>query len=117
MDGIEEYGLAFPKKVQTILKKLRRIVKKSAPDAVEGMSYGMPGYKTNGKPLIYFAAYKNHIGLYATPKGHEAFAKELAKFKQGKGSVQFPLDEPMPYDLIERIVALRVKQNAEKAGK
>ncbi len=117
MDAIEEYGLSFPKKVQTILKKLRRIVKDKAPDALEGMSYGMPGYKTNGKPLIYFAAYKNHIGLYATPKGHEAFSKDLAKYKQGKGSVQFPLDEPMPYELIERIVALRVKQNSEKAGK
>ncbi len=116
MNAVEEYGLAFPKKVQTILKKLRSIVQKNAPEAIEGMAYGMPGYKTHGKPLIYFAAYKHHIGLYATPKGHEAFAKELANYKQGKGSVQFPLDEAMPYDLIERIVALRVKQNAAKAG-
>lgn len=116
MDAVTTYCQSFPKKVQTILNKLRRLVKNCAPDAVEGMAYGMPGYKTHGKPLIYFAGYKHHIGLYATPKGHAAFAKELAKYKQGKGSVQFPLDEPIPYELIERIVLLRVKQNAEKAG-
>lgn len=116
-DPIEAYLSSFPKKLQSILRKIRRLVKKHAPDALEGMSYGMPAYKTFGKPLIYFAAFKNHIGLYATPQGHKAFAKELAKYKQGKGSVQFPLDEPVPYDLIEKIVALRVLQNAAKAGK
>ncbi len=115
MNAVEEYILAFPKKVQSILKKLRNIVKRNAPDAVEGMSYGMPRYKTHGKPLIYFAAYKNHIGLYATPQGHESFAKELAKYKQGKGSVQFPLDEPIPFELIESLVKLRVKQNQKKS--
>ena len=114
MDAIEEYGLAFPKKTQTILKKLRKLVKKQAPDAWEGIAYGMPGFKTHGKPLVYFAAYENHIGLYATPSGHTAFARELAKYKQGKGSVQFPLDEPMPYELIEQIVSFRVQQNAEE---
>lgn len=114
MDAIEKYSLSFSNEVQVILKKLRSVVNKAAPEAIEGLSYGMPGYKTNGKPLIYFAAYKDHIGLYATPKGHAVFVKELAKYKQGKGSVQFPLDEPMPYELIERIVTLRVKQNAEK---
>ena len=75
------------------------------------MSYGMPGYKLNKKPLVYFAAYKNHIGFYATPTGHKAFEAELSKYKQGKGSVQFPLDQEIPYDLITRIVVYRVEEN------
>jgi len=83
----------------------------TAPDAVESISYAMPAYKLNGKPLVYFAGYKNHIGFYATPTGHEAFKEELSKYKQGKGSVQFPVDEPMPLDLIRRIVAFRVENN------
>lgn len=80
--------------------------------ATEEIVYGMPGYKTNGKPLVYFAGYKNHIGFYATPSGHEAFQKELSKYKQGKGSVQFPLNQPIPFDLIEQIVRFRVDENA-----
>jgi uncharacterized protein YdhG (YjbR/CyaY superfamily) len=75
----------------------------------------MPSYKTNGKPLVYFAAFKKHIGFYATPSGHIAFANELARYKQGKGSVQFPLDTPVPFDLIRQIVAFRVEENT--AGK
>ncbi len=77
---------------------------------MEGIAYQMPAYKIKGKPLVYFAAYKNHIGFYATPTGHSAFAEELSKYKQGKGSVQFPLDEPIPFDLIERIVAFRAQE-------
>lgn len=80
--------------------------------ATEEIVYGMPGYKTNGKPLVYFAGYKNHIGFYATPSGHEAFQKELSKYKQGKGSVQFPLNQTIPFDLIEQIVRFRVEENA-----
>ena len=76
---------------------------------------GMPPYKTYGKPLVYFAGYKNHIGLYATPSGHQEFEKELASYKQGKGSVQFPIGE-LPIDLIRRIVAFRVKENDAKYG-
>lgn len=82
--------------------------------AEEGISYGMPAYKMNGRPLVYFAAFKNHIGFYATPTGHAAFAKELSGYKQGKGSVQFPVDEPMPLQLIADIVKFRVEENKTK---
>ncbi|WP_228236407.1 iron chaperone [Allomuricauda sp. M10] len=115
MNAIDEYIFNFPKEAQEIMQNLRSIIKDAAPEAVEQMAYGMPGYKTHGKPLVYFAGYKNHIGLYATPSGHEKFAEELSKYKQGKGSVQFPLDQPMPYDLIKRIVAFRVQENVSKA--
>jgi uncharacterized protein YdhG (YjbR/CyaY superfamily) len=74
----------------------------------------MPAYKTNKKPLLYFAGFKKHIGLYATPSGHSKFEKALSKYKQGKGSVQFPLDQPIPYDLIEKIVKFRVRENTTK---
>jgi uncharacterized protein YdhG (YjbR/CyaY superfamily) len=74
----------------------------------------MPCYKLNKKPLVYFAGYANHIGFYATPNGHEKFAKELSIYKQGKGSVQFPIDKPMPIALIQKIVAFRVKENLKK---
>lgn len=74
----------------------------------------MPAYKTNGKPLVYFAGYKKHIGFYATPTGHANFAKELSKYKSGKGSVQFPINQPMPLELIGRIVEFRVKENQSK---
>jgi len=115
--SVDEYIETFPDGVQKILKKVRSVIKKNAPKAVELVSYGMAGYKTEGKPLVYFAAFKNHIGFYATPTGHSTFAKELSVYKQGKGSVQFPIDEPMPYDLIGRIVAFRVRENAERKEK
>ena len=111
---VDEYILAQEKAVQAILNKIRSVIKKAAPTAIESISYGMPAYKTYGKPLVYFAAFKNHIGFYATPTGHEAFRKELSKYKQGKGSVQFPLNSPMPYGLIKRIVKFRLKQNEQK---
>ena len=111
MNNIDQYIAQFPDEVKQQLKEIRKIIKEAAPEAVELMAYGMPSYKTHGKPLVYFAGYKNHIGFYATPSGHEQFAKELSQYKQGKGSVQFPMDQPMPYDLIKRIVAFRVKEN------
>lgn len=117
MDEIEKYILQFPEDVQAILHKIRRLINDNAPGAVELMSYGMPGYKTNKKPLVYFAAFKNHIGLYATPAAHSEFKEELSKYKQGKGSVQFPIDKPMPYELIKRIVKFKVKENNMKAKK
>jgi uncharacterized protein YdhG (YjbR/CyaY superfamily) len=95
--------------VQAILKEIQRIVEETAPGAEAGFAYGMPAYKLNGKPLIYFAAYKNHIGLYATPNAHAHFSQELSAYKQGKGSVQFPLAQPMPFGLIRRIVAFNAK--------
>jgi uncharacterized protein YdhG (YjbR/CyaY superfamily) len=90
-----------------MLTKLRDIIRATAPGAVEGISYSMPAYKLNGKHLAFFAAYAGHIGFYATPSCHEAFAAELSTYKTGKGSVQFPLDSPLPLDLIRRMVAFR----------
>lgn len=104
MNDIENYISKFPSEVQESLHRIRAIILENAPEAVESISYGMPAYKLNGKPLIYFAGYKNHIGLYATPSGHEAFKKELSMYKQGKGSVQFHLTEIMPFELIQKIV-------------
>ncbi|HCS22072.1 MAG TPA: hypothetical protein DIW47_16210 [Bacteroidetes bacterium] len=117
MNPIDTYISTFPKEVQLILTGIRSLIHKTAPEAEESMAYGMPAYKINGKPLVYFAAYPHHIGFYATPTGHEKFAVELAAYKQGKGSVQFPLDKPIPYDLIERIVAFRVQENLAKKKK
>lgn len=117
MNPIETYISTFPPEVQQILNSIRSLIHKTAPEAEESMSYGMPAYKLLGKPLVYFAAYPHHIGFYATPTGHEKFAAELAVYKQGKGSVQFPLDKPIPYDLIERIVAFRVQENRAKKKK
>jgi uncharacterized protein YdhG (YjbR/CyaY superfamily) len=114
MNAVDQYIKAFPENVQALLKKVRTIIKDKAPEAVESLSYGMPGYKLNGKPLVYFGAFKNHIGFYATPTGHSAFAEELSKYKQGKGSVQFPFEEPIPFDLIARIVEFKVIENLKK---
>lgn len=111
---VDAYIKTFSKDVQTALVKIRQIIRKNAPNAEESIAYGMPAYKLAGRPLVYFAGYAKHIGFYATPTGHSAFAKELAQYKQGKGSVQFPLDKPIPLDLIERIVKFRVKENEEK---
>lgn len=111
MNEIDNYIAGFPEQTQDLLHQIRAIIKQAAPEAVEGISYGMPGYKTFGKPLVYFAGYPNHIGLYATPSGHQAFNEELSKYKQGKGSVQFPVKQPLPIDLIRRIVEFRVMEN------
>lgn len=109
---VDEYISSFPDETRILLTQVRHTILSNAPDAAESISYGMPAYKLKGKPLVYFAGYANHIGLYATPSGHAEFAAELSKYKQGKGSVQFPIDQPMPLDLIERIVRYRVKENS-----
>ena len=114
--NIDEYIGAFPNDVQEILEKIRATIQKAAPDAKEKISYSMPAFEQNGI-VVYFAAFKNHIGLYALPSGHETFREELSKYKSGKGSVQFPLDQPMPFDLIAKIVKFRVKENLEKTNK
>jgi uncharacterized protein YdhG (YjbR/CyaY superfamily) len=111
MQQVNDYIASFPLEVQAILKQIRKIIVDNAPDVIEQFSYGMPAYKLNGKPLVYFAAYENHIGFYATPSGHTKFVKALSKYKQGKGSVQFPLAEPMPFDLIKEMVLFRVREN------
>jgi uncharacterized protein YdhG (YjbR/CyaY superfamily) len=110
---IDSYIKSFPENVQILLKQIRAVIIENAPEATENFTYQMPAYKTNGKPLVYFAGFKNHIGFYATPTGHAEFSKELSKYKQGKGSVQFPLDKPLPLDLITRIVRFRVKENLQ----
>ena len=117
MYEVEKYLSTFPEEVQIILEKIRALIKKAAPDAIETIAYGMPAYKSNGRPLVYFAAFKKHIGFYATPTGHEQFAKALSQYKQGKGSVQFPLNKDIPYDLIKQIVEYRVMENFLKAKK
>lgn len=117
MNQIEEYIQGFPADVQEILNNIRNIIKDNAADVEESFAYGMPAYKCNNKPLVYFAAFKNHIGFYATPSGHSEFKEELAKYKQGKGSVQFPINEPIPYNLIAQIVKFRLKENNEKRRK
>ncbi|MCF7952983.1 MAG: DUF1801 domain-containing protein [Spirochaetales bacterium] len=111
-NSVEEYIISKPEGVRSILEKVRKIVCQTAPDAEESISYGMPAYKLNGKPLVYFGAQKKHLGLYAAPSGHEAFAEKLSPYKQGKGSVQFPYEKPIPYDLIKEIVKFRVKEES-----
>ena len=111
---MEEYLQQFEGVCRDRLSQVRQIILKEAPDAVESISYGMPAYKTFGKPLVYFAGYAKHIGLYATPSGHAAFEAELAPYKQGKGSVQFPHNQPLPEDLIRRIVAFRTQENIDR---
>lgn len=107
--NIDEYIQTFPQTTQNILQKIRELIQKTAPQSNEVISYQMPTFKLNDKVLVHFAGYEHHIGLYATPTGHAQFAKELSKYKQGKGSVQFPLDQEIPYDLIEKIVRYRVE--------
>src|SRR5947209_17438921 len=111
---IDEYIEASPKDVQGILQRLRLTIREAAPGAVETISYQMPTFKLNGRGLVYFAAFKNHIGLYPIPSGVEAFERELSPYKQGKGSVQFPIDQPVPYELVRRIVTFRVNENLGK---
>jgi len=112
--NVEEYLQQFEGVCRDRLSQVRQIILKEAPDAVESISYGMPAYKTFGKPLVYVAGYAKHIGLYATPSGHAAFEVELASYKQGKGSVQFPHNQPLPEDLIRRIVAFRTQENIDR---
>lgn len=107
MEVVTTYMLTFPNDIQEKLSKIRAIILKIAPEAVENFSYGMPAYKLNKKPLVYFTGYKYHIGLYAKPLGQAHFKQELAGYKQGKGSVQFPLTEEPPYGLIEQIITYK----------
>ncbi|MFH6602530.1 iron chaperone [Maribacter algicola] len=111
---VDEYIASFPEDVRQVLKDIRATIRKSAPDAEETISYGMPAFKYHGM-LVYFAAYEKHIGFYATPSGHKKFEKELSKYKQGKGSVQFPLNAPIPLGLISEIVKFRANENKTKA--
>jgi len=109
---IDEYIATFPKDVQSVLQELRRVIREAAPEAEEARSYGMPAFKLHGRNLVFFAAWKSHVGFYpGGPSAIEAFKKELAPFKRSKGTVQFPLDKPVPFDLVRKIVEFRVKEN------
>ena len=110
---IDEYIGSFPKDIQAILKKIRLVIHRAAPQAEESVSYQMPTFKLNGN-LVHFAAFKKHIGFYPTPSGIKAFKKELSPYQSSKGAIQFPIGEPVPYDLIEKIVIFRVKENQNK---
>jgi len=113
--NVDEYIDGFPEEVQKRLKKIRSLITKAAPKAKESISYGMPGYKLDGV-LVYFAAYKNHIGFYPMPSALENFKKEVSEYKSAKGSVQFPHDKPLPTTLISHMVKLRVAENKLKAA-
>jgi uncharacterized protein YdhG (YjbR/CyaY superfamily) len=111
--SIDEYIAAFPEDVQSRLQAIRQTIKEAAPQATEAISYGMPTFRLKGN-LVHFAAFKNHIGFYPAPSGVEAFQKKLAPYKYSKGAVQFPLDKPVPFDLITDIVRYRVEESLKK---
>jgi uncharacterized protein YdhG (YjbR/CyaY superfamily) len=112
--SIDEYIATFPPEVQELLQQMRTTIKAAAPEAVEKISYQMPTFALKGN-LVHFAAFKNHIGFYPTPRGIEAFQEELSRYKGAKGSVQFPLNEPLPLDLVTRIVKFRAAENLKNA--
>ncbi|HLX40934.1 MAG TPA: DUF1801 domain-containing protein [Ktedonobacteraceae bacterium] len=107
---IDEYIASFPVEVQAILEKVRQAIRKAAPEAVETMSYGIPTFDLNGKHLVFFAGWKHHISLYPIPAGDEAFQQTLSQYRRARGTIQFQLDKPIPYDLVEEIVTLLMKE-------
>jgi uncharacterized protein YdhG (YjbR/CyaY superfamily) len=111
---IDEYIAAFPAEVQQKLNELRQVIKAAAPQAGEKISYRMPTFTLEGN-LVHFAAYKKHIGFYPASSGIAHFQQELSAYKTSKGAVQFPVDQPIPYDLVRRMVAFRVQENLERA--
>jgi uncharacterized protein YdhG (YjbR/CyaY superfamily) len=116
-ENIDEYIAGFTQETQAVLEQIRQVIKKTAPDADETISYAIPAFRFSNSILVYFAGFKKHIGLYALPSGNEAFKEELKAYKVGKGSIQFPLNKPMPIDLITKIVEFRIKEISEKAKK
>lgn len=113
--NIDEYIIQFPVETQVLLQKLRETIRKVAPGAKEVISYGMPAFRQNGI-LVYFAAFKNHIGFYPTPLPIRVFKEELSEFKTSKGAIQFPLNKPLPVLLIKKIVKFRVEEDSVKSG-
>lgn len=107
---IAEHINSFPKERRGLLEKLRKTIREAAPDATETIGYGIPTFKLNGKNLVHFAGFKNHIGFFPDPRGIEAFEKDLAKYRTGKGTLQFPYDKPVPWDLVTKIVKFRVNE-------
>ena len=111
--SIDDYIASFPAETQVVLERVRQIIRHSAPEATETISYGMPTFDLNGKHLVFFAGWKQHISLYPLPAGDEAFQQELARYKRARGSIQFPLNKPIPYDLVEQIVTLLMREKPE----
>jgi len=112
--NIDKFIAEYPEDVQKVLKKVRATIRKAAPQAEETINYGIPTFTLNGN-LVHFSAFKSHIGFYPTPSGIEKFKKELSAYEGAKGSVKFPLDKPIPHDLITKIVKFRVEENLKKA--
>ena len=112
---VDKFIAAFPKEIQDVLNKVRETIREAAPGAEETINYGIPTFTLNGN-LVHYSALKTHIGFYPTPSGIEKFQKELSNYEGAKGSVKFPLDQPIPYDLITKIVKFRVQENLEKAA-
>lgn len=115
-DSIDEYIAAFPAETQDVLNELRSLIREGAPDATETISYAIPTFDLNGRHLVHFAGYAHHVGLYPTPSGLKEFKDDLAPYKSGKGSVQFPLGQPLPTDLVRRIVAFRLEEARRKTS-
>ena len=114
--SIDEYIAGFPTETQVVLEELRALIRAAAPGATETISYAIPTFDLNGRHLVHFAGYEKHIGFYPVPSGMEAFKEELKPYRSGKGSAQFPLGQPLPTDLIRRIVEFRVEENMGKAS-
>lgn len=113
---INAYISEFPEEIRVILAQIRTTIQQAAPDATEAIKYGMPTFVLNGN-LVHFAAYKNYIGFYPAPTGIDAFIDDLAQFRTGKGTIQFPIDKPIPFDLITKVVKFRVEENLNKRKK
>jgi uncharacterized protein YdhG (YjbR/CyaY superfamily) len=111
---VEEYLADFPKEVKAKIQELRTLIKDLAPEAEEGISYNMPGYKLSGKPLVYFAGYEHHIGFYPLPSAIREFKEEISKYKTSKGAIQFPLDKKIPIALVRKILKMRINENNER---
>jgi uncharacterized protein YdhG (YjbR/CyaY superfamily) len=112
--SIDDYIAGFPPETQRVLLEVRAVIRGAAPAATETISYSIPTFDLNGRHLVHFAGFAHHIGFYPTPRGVEQFEAELSRYKQGRGSVQFPLDQPMPLDLIRRIVEFRAAEDASR---
>ncbi len=107
---IDEYIESFPENTRLLLEKIRETVRKAAPDAVESISYEIPTFKLNGKRLVYFGGWKDHVGFYSIPRGDPVFRKQVAPFETDKGALKFPIDKPFPYDLLKKLVRFRIEE-------
>lgn len=114
---IDEYINTFSQDIQTELQKFREVIRKVTPQASEAIKYGMPTFMLKGKNLVHFAAWRDHIGFYPAPSGIDAFKKDLEKYRTGKGTIDFPLDKPIPYDLVIKVVKFRVQETLQKISK